>query len=131
MEKILNTNAQAVLNTVRAAKNHPTALDIYEAVKPARPRIGLATVYRILHHLAQQGLIKELGRSDEQCRYDGQVTRHDHAVCIACGTLLDLPVEIAVSPTVLQAAAHVVGITLESHELRLYGRCFSCQTHSN
>jgi Fe2+ or Zn2+ uptake regulation protein len=131
MNEKLNINSQAVLDTVYAAHNHPTALEIYEAVKRVRPHIGLASVYRILHHLVERGYIKEVGRSDESCRYDGNVSRHDHAVCIVCGALLDIPVEIILPQEVLQVAAQAAGIELGSHEVRLYGRCSSCQTHNS
>ncbi len=126
MKEKLNTNAQAVLEIVRAAHDHPTALEIYEAVKQTRPRIGLASIYRILHQLTERGYVKELGRSDESCRYDGQTSRHDHAVCTVCGALLDVPVEITLPQEVLQTAAQASGITLSSHEIRLYGQCPSC-----
>jgi Fur family transcriptional regulator, peroxide stress response regulator len=128
MKEKLNINAQAVLDTVCAVNNHPTALEIYEAVKRVRPRIGLASVYRILHHLVEQGYIKEVGWNNESCRYDGNTSRHDHAICIVCGALLDVPVEIVLPQEVLQVAAQAVGIELGSHEVRLYGRCSSCQT---
>lgn len=131
MKEKLNSNAQAVLDIVGAAENHPTALEIYEAVKRVRPRIGLASVYRILHHLVEQEYIKEVGRNEECCRYDGNISRHDHAVCTTCGALLDIPVEITVPQEVLQTAAQAAGIKLGSHEVRLYGRCSSCQAHNN
>ncbi|HYL45070.1 MAG TPA: transcriptional repressor [Ktedonobacteraceae bacterium] len=127
MKEILNVNAQAVLNVVRSLHNHPTALEVYEAVKQQRPRIGLASVYRILHTLVEQNYIRELALGDESSRYDAQTVRHDHALCRACGKLLDVPVEVAFSLQTLQDAAQTVGIILESHELRLYGLCTSCQ----
>ena len=127
MQEKLNTNAQAVLDVVRMAQNHPTALEIYENVKSARPRIGLASVYRILHNLVEQGYIKELGRNDGSCRYDGHVSRHDHAICTTCGALLDVPVEITLPQEVLQAASEATGISLRSYELRIYGQCPACQ----
>ena len=55
MKGTLNTNAQAVLDVVKGANSHPTASDVYEAVRKTRPRIGLASVYRILHMLVEQG----------------------------------------------------------------------------
>jgi Fe2+ or Zn2+ uptake regulation protein len=131
MKEKLTSNAQAVLDIVREAHNHPTALEIYEAVKHVRPHMGLASVYRILHHLVDQDYIKELGRSDDSCRYDGNISRHDHAVCTTCGALLDVPLEITVPQEVLQAAAQATGIALGSHEVRLYGRCSSCQAQDN
>ncbi len=130
MKQTLNANAQAVLCVVQAAKNHPTALEVYEAVKKAKPRMGLASVYRILHHLVEQGYIKNLSYGDESCRYDAQTSRHDHAVCTECGALLDLPLEVSLSQQVLQNAAQAAGIELGSHEVRLYGRCASCQAQA-
>lgn len=131
MKETLTSNAQAVLDIVREANNHPTTLEIYGAVRQTRPHIGLASVYRILHTLVEQGAIKEIGPGEEIHRYDGQLTRHDHAVCTECGTLIDLPLEITVSQDNLQAAAQAAGIELGSHEVRLYGRCSSCQARHN
>ena len=131
MKEKLNSNAQAVLDIVWATENHPTALEVYEAVKRVRPRMGLASVYRILHHLVEQEYIKGIGRGEERSRYDGNVSRHDHAVCTTCGALLDVPVEITVPEEILQAAAQATGIKLGSHEVRLYGRCSSCQAHND
>ena len=109
MEELLNANARAILDVVRATQNHPTALEVYERVRLLRPRIGLATVYRILHQLSEQGLINELGQNAECNRYDGRTGRHDHAICTTCGTLLDIPIEISLSSEVLQAAAQAAG----------------------
>jgi Fe2+ or Zn2+ uptake regulation protein len=125
----LNSNAQAVLEIVRSSHSHPTAQQVYETVRNVRPRIGLATVYRVLHQLTEQGYIKEIGPSEEGCRYDGHVSRHDHAVCTMCGALLD--VEVTVPAEALQAAARATGMALSSHEIRLYGLCSSCQKRDN
>lgn len=130
MREKLNANAQAVLEIVRAA-DHPTALDIYDSVKCVRPRIGLASVYRILHQLAERGYIKELGRTEEGSRYDAHVERHDHAICTVCGALFDVPMEIQLPQETLQAAARATGLTLRSHELRLYGTCPHCTSRTN
>lgn len=126
MEQILNNNARAVLEFLRGTHNHPTAMDVYEAVRQTRPRIGLATVYRILHSLAEYGLIREL-EGFEGVRYDANTSRHDHAICTTCGALLDVPLDIVLSEESLQKAAQTTGLELSSHEVRIYGRCASCQ----
>lgn len=131
MKEVLNANAQAVLDAVRSTNNHPTALEVYEIVKQQRPRIGLASIYRILHTLVEQEYIRELALGDESSRYDSRTSRHDHALCRSCGKLLDIPVEIVFSLPALQNAARTVGIALESHEVRLYGLCESCQETQN
>lgn len=122
----LNANAQAILTILKESKRHPTAMEVYEIARGTRPHIGLATVYRILHQLSEQGIIKEIGRENE-CRYDAQTQRHDHAVCTGCGALLDVPLTIIVSQDALQEAARVTGIELDAHEIRIYGRCKNCQ----
>ena len=131
MKVKLNNNSQALLEFVRSTDRHPTAQEIYEAVRHVRPRIGLATVYRILRQLVQQGYIKEIGPDEQGSRYDGHISRHDHAVCTLCGALLDVPLEVAIPAEVLQAAARSTGIALTSHEVRLYGLCSSCQDRNN
>ena len=127
MTKTITGNTQAILEILRAADNHPTAQEIYETVRHTRPHIGVASVYRILRVLVEQGEIKEIGGSEESHRYDGNLARHDHAVCTNCGTLIDLPTEIALSQEQLQRVARMAGIELESHEVRLYGLCTNCR----
>src|SRR5258708_13485133 len=128
MEHTLNTNAHAVLDVLRASQNHPTALEVYESVRRARPRIGLATVYRILHQLTEQGLIKELEYGSECSRYDAHIRRHDHAICTGCGALLDIPLDIQLPGETFQAAARAAGIELGTQQLRMYRRFRSCHT---
>jgi len=127
LKEKLNINAQAVLDVVRSVDTHPTAQEIYELVKQVRSRIGLASVYRILGHLVEQGHIKEISYGNESSRYDGRTSRHDHGVCTVCGSLLDLPIDVVLSQQVLQNAAQAAGIELDTHEVRIYGRCPLCQ----
>ena len=121
----LHANARAVLDVLRDTNTHPSAQEIYETVRHVRPRIGLATVYRILHQLTEQGLIRELG--DSEAHYDAHTARHDHAICTQCGALLDIPIDIAIANDALQQAALATGVELASHEIRIYGRCKACQ----
>lgn len=127
MKKTLTVNAQAVLEAVRNAPYHSTALEVYEIVRQEQPHIGLASIYRILRSLVEQGYIRELHLGDESSQYDGHIARHDHAICRVCGKLVDIPVDVAFSSQALQEAAFTVGMVLETHEVRLYGCCLSCQ----
>lgn len=127
IDETLHINARAILDIVRTAENHPTAFDVFEQVRMVRPRIGLATVYRVLHQLTEAGCIKELGRASEGCRYDAHTERHDHAICTDCGALLDIPQDVYVADETLEAAAQATGIVLSSYEVRIYGLCATCQ----
>lgn len=130
MDDILNANARAVLETLRGNASHPTAQEVYDEVRRVRPKIGLATVYRILRQLAEQGVIKVWGYGSESARYDACTHRHDHAFCTECGALLDVPVEIELPREALEKAARATGLEIGSHEVRIYGRCTGCQARS-
>lgn len=130
MEDILNANARAVLEVLRENRRHPTAQEVYDEVRRIRPGIGLATVYRILRQLAEQGMIKVWGYGSERAHYDASTQRHDHACCTECGTMLDVSLEIHMSHAELEKAAQAVGIEMGSHEVRIYGCCQNCQKKS-
>src|SRR5579885_1720922 len=130
MDDILNANARAVLEVLRGSAGHPTAQEVYDKVRRVRPKIGLATVYRIWRQLAEQGMIKVWGYGSESARYDACIHRHDHAFCTGCGALLDVPVEIKLSRAELEKAARATGMEIGSHEVRIYGRCTNCQARS-
>ncbi len=121
---------EAVLQALRAARTHPTAANLYDEVRREHPRIGRATVYRALQRLEEAGLAVEVGRDSFGRHYDARVERHDHAICSLCGQVIDLldvrslPAE-TLAP--LMEIARQAGFAAGTYEIRLYGRCASCQ----
>ena len=114
----------AVLETLRASCDHPTAAELYRKVRRARPGVAYATIYNDLNWLAQKGLILELKFGDAAARYDGTTMRHDHLVCTRCGTLADSVVEI---PRHLWArAGRRTGFHVQDYRLELRGLCPAC-----
>ncbi len=81
---------QAILEELRAVMSHPTATELYEAVRTRLPRISLGTVYRNLDLLARQGLIRKLDVGEGQARFDGNPKRHPHVHCLCCARVADL-----------------------------------------
>ena len=130
MEELLNTNARAVLGVLRDGGNHLTAQEVFDEVRRVRPRIGLATVYRILRQLVEQGVITVWGYGSESARYDACTRRHDHAFCTGCGALLDVPLGIELPRETLEEAVRTTGMQIGSYEVRIYGRCRNCQARS-
>ena len=80
----------AIFENLRSRKDHPTAEEIYLSLKPAMPAISLATVYRNLAQLENEGLILRLG-SGGSARYDGDTDPHYHLLCLGCGRVFDIP----------------------------------------
>ncbi len=81
----------AILSALRSTVTHPTALSIYETVKEDIPNISLATVYRNLNSLAQNGDIIIIPIEGQPEHYDGDFSSHMHFCCKNCGTILDIP----------------------------------------
>ena len=72
-------------------RSHPTADELYDAVRRRLPRISLATVYRNLDLLCQNGLVGRLEGNGGRARFDGDLSDHCHARCVGCGCVVDMP----------------------------------------
>ena len=81
--------------TISASRqHHPTAEDVYQAVRVAIPRISLATVYKALEALVAVGVATKLtagNRRRPRSRYDARRDLHYHFRCLRTGTVHDLP----------------------------------------
>ena len=53
-------------------------------------RISLATVYRNLHSLVEEGKIRTLLLDEQGARFDPETSQHDHFVCTRDGRVVDL-----------------------------------------
>lgn len=73
-------------------RSHPTADDIYTALKSANPSLSKTTIYNTLDHLKEHGLIQMVGISEGEMRYEFDRGMHHHFLCKECGTILDIDV---------------------------------------
>jgi Fe2+ or Zn2+ uptake regulation protein len=126
----LTPQRQAVLATLEAATDHPTAADVFERVRRAIPGIGPATVYRTLALLVSQGMALELSLGDgSAARYDGNTSRHDHLVCSSCGAASDI--ESALPAQLLRQMTSRTGYAITRYDLQFHGLCPTCQKSEN
>lgn len=79
-----------ILDIVRGSDAHPTAETVYDLAKEAIPGIGIATVYRNLNILAENGDITRINTENGKDRFDGHMDEHYHMVCSQCGEVIDL-----------------------------------------
>ena len=49
----------AILAELRSVKSHPTADELYAALRVRMPQISLGTVYRNLEQMSQAGMIRQ------------------------------------------------------------------------
>lgn len=81
-----------ILEELMKRTDHPSADDIYGAVRERIPHISLGTVYRNLERLADGGEIVRLS-GGAQMRFDGDRSFHIHFRCLLCGRIEDVPME--------------------------------------
>jgi Fe2+ or Zn2+ uptake regulation protein len=136
------TQRKAVLTAVRAlAGRHPTAAEVFEAVRKDHPQMALATVYRALHALAAQRAVTEV-RTDSVARYDiaagnaGNLDAaegvidggaHHHLVCRLCGGVTDIRPAVSPASLLTAIAAEAGDFLLDTYPVQFSGVCPACR----
>ncbi|MFO7172113.1 MAG: transcriptional repressor [Bacillota bacterium] len=121
----LTAQRRAVLEVVRAARDHPTAAMIYNRVRQRHPGIAYATVYNALNYLVRMGQVRELKFGDGASRYDGRIEPHLHVICIQCGALDEI--DLTLPEDVVRTAEQATGYTFETPIVQVFGLCPSCR----
>lgn len=112
-----------VLDAVLASYDHPTADDVYQAVRAQDDKISRGTVYRNLNLLADEGTILSI-KTPGGCRFDRTVKPHAHVICTSCGSVVDVPLHV---DTDLDArASQETGYAVTSHYTIFEGICPLC-----
>lgn len=84
---------EAILQSLKARFDHPTAEMLYEEVRQVYPNISLGTVYRNLSLLCDCGIIKKLNCGDNAEHFDGKISPHYHFICNCCHCVSDLEMD--------------------------------------
>jgi Fe2+ or Zn2+ uptake regulation protein len=82
---------KAVLETLLAQADHPSAVDLFMRVKSRVPSISLATVYNCLETLTDSGVIRIVNHEREPSRFCANLAEHAHLFCTECNGVTDLP----------------------------------------
>ena len=100
-----------------------TILDaVCRRVREDDPHIAVGTVYRNLALLTESGALRRIDLPGAPTRYDGNVTPHEHILCLRCGELRDL--ELGVD--VLRYLREKTGEDVRSYQLNLGCICPKC-----
>lgn len=110
---------RAIMDNVLNRCDHPTAQDIHRDLKGHG--IGLATVYRNLALLAEEGVISTVEHEGE-VRYDCNNMPHGHATCTKCGALWDIPLP----PRTTSELYATLLASVDTVDLTPRGTCHAC-----
>lgn len=109
-----------VLDAVRQSYNHPTADEIYNAVRAQDDKISRGTVYRNLNLLADAGEILSI-KTPGGSRFDRTIEPHAHIICTSCSRVIDVPLPFDAQ---LDAkASEQIGWNVTSHYTIFEGLC--------
>ncbi len=116
---------EQVFAALQGDHSHPFAHEIYRRVHKKLPRISLATVYRNLHSLVEEGKIRTLLLDGQAARYDPETSEHDHFVCEGCARVVDLFLRRRARRVDLTPLAKR-GYVVTTHDLTVHGMCHVC-----
>ena len=80
----------AVAAYVLKTTKHPSADQVFEAVRERCPSISQATVYNTLKIFTDHGLLRQLHLRDDRVAYDPKTEPHHHFVDIETGEIQDV-----------------------------------------
>lgn len=117
------TRQRQAIREVLDEQNRPLSpFEVLQAAQARVPRLGIATVYRTLKGLVEEGEAVAVELPGEPPRYEPAGKRHHHHFrCTACGKVF----ELEGCPGDMSYLAPK-GFRTFSHEIVLYGRCADC-----
>lgn len=122
MERLTNQK-QIILEYLQSVKTHPTAEEVFDAVKKILPRISLGTVYRNLEKFSEKGLAKKI--EGEVSRFDGDISTHHHFICQNCKKVFDIFEEKKTREIDKVLSEKLEGF--KSDEVHIHGTCNDCR----
>lgn len=122
----LTSHRLALAHLIAISDGHPSAAQIYEILRIQFPTISLATIYKTLTLLKDEGEVLEIDLHDE-CRYDGNKPYpHPHLICNQCKRIIDGD-ESQILDKLNQEIQEKYKFQIIRHQLIYYGLCEDCQ----
>ncbi|UOY03312.1 Fur family transcriptional regulator [Blastococcus sp. PRF04-17] len=117
----------AVLALLADLDGFRSAQELHALLRERGDTVGLATVYRALQALVDDGHLDVLRSAEGEASYRRcSPVHHHHLVCRGCGTTAEVA-----DPPVERWAARVAaehGFVDVQHQVEVFGTCASCRT---
>ena len=117
------TDQRSAIRQVFEQADRPlNAQEVLDEAQEEVPGLGIATVYRNLKKLVEQGWLHTVDLPNEPSRYErSNLGHHHHFQCTTCQLVFDVH---ACTTEVVQLVPD--GFEVDSHEILLYGTCPAC-----
>ncbi len=101
-------------------KGHASIEEIYEKIKDSFPSISLATIYKNINALKNEGIICEVCLHQKP-KFELKKDPHAHFICKKCGKVEDVPFSDVVKKEINKTYPNT------QKELYIYGICNECK----
>ena len=121
---------ELILNSLRNRKDHPTAEKLYLDLKNEMPELGIATVYRNLSDLCEEGKFIRIKTASGPDKFDGNTMPHIHFECKECGDIIDIVLfenQVKQLDNDLKIFAKQINAEVEDSEITITGLCKKCK----
>lgn len=115
---------EAIRRSLREAGRPLSAVEVLELAQRDVPGLGVATVYRTIKSLVEEGDLITVplpGSSDRYESRDAALHHHHHFICNTCGRAYDIP-----GCTMGFEGMTPPGFVVSGHDVVLYGVCDRC-----
>jgi Fur family ferric uptake transcriptional regulator len=112
---------RVIARVLSQAADHPDVEELYRRATALDARISIATVYRTVRLLEENGILERRDFGGGRARYEpSEHGHHHHLIDVDTGRVIEF--EDAEHERVLHAIAARLGFDLVSHRLELFGR---------
>jgi Fur family ferric uptake transcriptional regulator len=118
-----STRQRRALSEVFSHVGRPlSAQEAYEQARELVPSLGIATAYRAINQLVDEGRLESVELPGQPMRYElPDQPHHHHFHCRGCGQVFCVPVKCSKLDAVMPE-----GFAVEQHEVIFYGQCPTC-----
>ena len=117
----------AIASALESAPGPLTVAEVHPRAGQQAPGLGIATVYRTLKRLQEQGVIRVVALPGGEARYEPRSRGHHHHFhCRCCGGVFDVDVD-GCRTSLSGREPFAGGYQVEDHEITLYGVCPPCR----
>jgi Fur family peroxide stress response transcriptional regulator len=121
----LTVQRRTILEVLAERTDHPTADQVYAAVRQRLPGVSRTTVYRVLDTLVRLGLAVKTAHPGAAVRFDPHTERHHHLLCVRCDRVIDL--HAPELDGLRLPDTRRLGFEVEDFSLHIRGLCADCR----
>jgi Fur family ferric uptake transcriptional regulator/Fur family peroxide stress response transcriptional regulator len=114
-----------ILETIEK-HGHMAIEEIYDEVVKVHPSLSLATVYKNIILMVDNGVLVEVPITGRKPKYELNKNDHIHLICTECGEVEDRPC-LEETDKILKSMTSQEHFSLNKQQINLYGVCEKCQ----